>query len=129
MISVKLSDSEWTVMTALWERSPASVRDVLERIERETGWAYSTVKTILERLAAKKAVTVRKRANSGLFEPLITRQEARRTAVRSLLERAFDGAFGSLVQHLFAEEKLSQKERTQLAQMLEDLDRPRGAKS
>ncbi len=126
---MKLSDSEWTVMTALWERSPASVRDVLERVGPKTGWAYSTVKTTLERLVAKKALAVRKRANSGLFEPLVTRRDARRTAVRSLLERAFDGTFGSLVQHLFAEEKLSQKDRAQLARMLEDLDRPRGTKS
>lgn len=122
---MKLSDSEWTVMTALWERSPASVRDVLERIEPKTAWAYSTVKTILERLVEKKVLRVRKRANSGLFEPLITREEARRTAVRSLLEKAFDGGFGSLVQHLFAEEKLSQKERRQLTRMLEELEHPR----
>jgi BlaI family penicillinase repressor len=119
---VKLSDSEWTVMTALWERSPASVRDVLDRIGPKTDWAYSTVKTILERLVEKKALRVRKRANSGIFEPLITRQEARRAAVRSLLEKAFDGGFGSLVQHLFAEEKLSPGERRQLVRMLEKLE-------
>ena len=58
---MKLSDSEWTVMTAIWERSPASVRDVLERIGPKTDWAYSTVKTILERLVEKKALRVRKR--------------------------------------------------------------------
>ena len=112
-------------MTALWERSPASVRDILERIGPKTDWAYSTVKTILERLVEKKALRVRKRANSGIFEPLITRQEARRTAVRSLLEKAFDGGFGSLVQHLFAEEKLSRHERRQLIGMLEKLERSR----
>ncbi len=126
---MKLSDTEWMVMTALWERSPATVRDVLERVGSETGWAYSTVKTILERLVEKKALQVRKRANSGIFEPLITRQEARRAAVRSLLERAFDGTFGSLVQHLFAEEKLSQKDRAQLAQMIEEIELPKGKKA
>jgi len=122
---MKLSDSEWKVMTALWESSPASVRDVLERIGPDTRWAYSTVKTILERLVRKKALRVRKRANSGIFEPLITRSAARRAALRSLIERAFDGAFGPLVQHLFVEEKLSSQERRQLASMLEDLDRER----
>ena len=120
---MKFSDSEWMVMIALWERSPASVRDVLERIEPKTGWAYSTVKTILERLVEKEAVRVRKRGNSGLFEPLVSLQEARRTAVRSLVEKAFDGAFGSLFLHLFSEEKLSRKDRRQLTQMLEELDR------
>lgn len=119
---MKLSDAEWTVMNALWERSPASVRDVLERTEAATGWAYSTVKTILERLAEKGALGARKRANTILYEPRITRASARRAAVRSLLERAFDGAFGPLLRHLISEEKLSGKDRRELARMLEELD-------
>ena len=51
-------------------------------------------------------------------------RSARRAAVRSLLERAFDGAFGPLFKHLVAEEKLSGKERQELARMLDELDRP-----
>ena len=120
---MKLTDSEWTIMTAVWERSPATVRDVLERIEPETGWAYSTVKTIMERLVEKKALRVRKRANAGLFEPLITRRDARRAAIRQLLEKAFDGGLGSLVQHLFVEEKLSPGDRRELARKLAQLER------
>lgn len=63
---MKLSDTEWTVMHVLWKRSPASVRDVLEAVEADTGWAYTTVKTILGRLAEKGVVAVRKRANTSL---------------------------------------------------------------
>jgi len=123
---MKLSDAEWTVMAAVWERSPASARDVLERIEHERGWAYSTVKTILMRLAEKGALRVRKRANTSLYEPAITRDQARRSAVRSLLDRAFDGTFGALIQHIVAEEKLSPRDRDRLARMLAELDRKEG---
>jgi BlaI family penicillinase repressor len=125
---MKLSDAEWTVMNAVWERSPASVRDVLERIGGETGWAYTTVKTILERLVEKGALSASKRANASLFEPRVTQRQARRSAVRSLVEKAFDGTFGSLLTHLVAEEKLSARDRHKLAEMLEELDRERGAK-
>ena len=124
---MKLSDAEWKVMEALWERSPATVRDVLERVPG-TGWAYTTVKTILERLAAKGALRLRKRDNVGWFEPLVTRRTARRSAVRTLLDRAFDGAFGSLLQHLVSEEKLSPRDRHRLAALLEDEDRKDGGK-
>jgi BlaI family penicillinase repressor len=123
---MRLTDTEWVVMNALWERSPASVRDVLERVEGETGWAYTTVKTLLERLAEKGAVRVRKRANAGLFEPVLTRPQARRSALRSLLDRAFDGTFGGLLQHLIAEERLSERDRKKLADLLDELDRDRG---
>lgn len=123
---VKLSDAEWTVMNAVWAGSPASARDVLERVEAETGWAYSTVKTLLARLVEKGAVAERKRANTSLYEPLVTRQQARRSAVRALLDTAFDGAFGSLMQHMVADEKLSKRERDNLAEMLRELDDEKG---
>jgi BlaI family transcriptional regulator, penicillinase repressor len=118
-----LSEAEWKVMEALWERSPASVREMKERLAAETGWAYTTVKTILERLAAKGAVRRRQRDRAGWFEPLVTRRQARTSAVRSLLDRAFDGAFGSLLQHLVAEERLTPKDRKKLQEFLDDEER------
>jgi BlaI family penicillinase repressor len=118
-----LSDAEWKVMEALWERSPATVRDVVERVGRDTGWAYTTVKTMLERMVEKGAIRRRARDRVGWFEPVLTRRAARRSAVRSLLDRAFDGAFGSLLHHLVAEERLSAADRRRIREMLEDENR------
>jgi BlaI family penicillinase repressor len=117
---MKLSDAEWTVINVVWEHSPATARDVLEQTEAETGWAYTTVKTLLGRLVEKGALRMRKRANTSLYEPLVSRKDARRSAVRSLLDRAFDGAFGSLLQHLVADEKLSKKDREKLLAMMQE---------
>lgn len=118
-----LSDAEWKVMEALWERSPATVRDVRERLRPTTGWAYTTVKTILERMAAKGAIARRLRDRVGWFEPRLSRREARRSAVRTLLDRAFDGAFGSLLHHLASEERLSAADRRRLKGLLDEEDR------
>ncbi len=119
---MQLSESEWKVMKVVWQRHLASVRDVLEALHDDTGWAYSTVKTMLGRLVEKGALSVRKRANTSLFTPLISRQDARQTAVRALLERAFDGTFGSLVQHLVGDRQLSGRERAELRRLLEEAD-------
>ena len=121
--TLKLSDAEWTVMQAVWAGSPASARDVLDRVGHDTGWAYTTVKTLLARLVEKDAVSVRMRGNVSLYEPLITRRQAQVSALRSLVEKAFDGTFGSLVHHLITEEKLSSRDRRALARMLEEADR------
>lgn len=118
---MKLSDAEWTVMNEVWRQSPVKTRDVLEAVEGETGWAYTTVKTILTRLVDKGALHMRMRANTSLFEPRISREKARRSAVKSLLERAFDGTFGSLVQHMMTEERLSAGDRKKLSTMLAEL--------
>ncbi|HVQ25098.1 MAG TPA: BlaI/MecI/CopY family transcriptional regulator [Planctomycetota bacterium] len=115
----ELSDAEWKVIRALWKRHPASARDVLEALHGETGWAYTTVKTLLARLVAKGAATVRLRANTSLYEPQITEAEARRTEVRLLIDRAFGGASVPLLRFVLTEEKLSAKDRAELRAMLE----------
>jgi predicted transcriptional regulator len=120
---MRLNDSEWTVMQAVWESSPASARDVLERVHAETEWAYTTVKTILARLVEKGALHEEKQGNVSLYAPLVTRESARKAAVRALLDKAFDGTFGSLVQHMLEREKLGKKEREKLARLLSEAER------
>jgi len=123
---MQLSDTEWKVMGVLWERHPASARDVLEALEAETGWAYTTTKTILARLAEKGAVKATKRANTSLYAPVVTRDAARKEAVKGLLERAFDGTFGSLMHHLVDQHKLTARERRELQTLLDERAKRKG---
>jgi predicted transcriptional regulator len=125
---MKLSDAEWAVMNAVWGHAPANARDVLDRVYAETGWAYTTAKTVLDRLVEKGALRVEKRGNTSYYDPRVTRREARHAAIRALLDRAFDGTVGSLLHHLVSEERLSRRDRAQLAAMLEQLERPKEGK-
>ncbi len=119
---MKLSEAEWKVMDVVWAQSPASARQVCEALVAETGWAYSTVKTLLTRLAGKGAVTFTMRANTRWFEPALSRTRAQRSALKSLLDRAFDGTFGSLVHHLTQEEHLSPEDRATLESIAREAD-------
>lgn len=120
---MNLTEAEWKVMKAVWQRIPASARDVLEVTEPETSWAYSTVKTILDRLVEKGALKSRLRANTLLYEPVLSREQARRSAIRSLAEKAFDGAIGPLMQFMLAEEELTDRDRRALLRLLEEEER------
>ena len=116
---VHLSGTEWTVMNAVWTDPPVTARQVLDACVEETGWAYTTVKTLLDRLVDKGALAERKRANVSVYEPRITREDARRSALRRLVDRAFGGAMPSLVHHLVDVERLSAGERSELEAALE----------
>ncbi|MBK8098137.1 MAG: BlaI/MecI/CopY family transcriptional regulator [Planctomycetes bacterium] len=117
--SPSLTDAEWTVMRAVWQGSPCTARDVLERVA-DSGWAYTTVRTLLQRLIDKGAVAMRLRGNTSIYEARLEQQQARQSAVRSLLQRAFDGSFGSLLAHLARTERLSARERARLQQLLDE---------
>lgn len=117
---MRLSDAEWIVMNAVWDRPvESSVRDVLEVVEPQTSWAYQTVQTIMVRLAQKKALRSRLRANTRLYTALITREQAQRSALKSLIEKAFGGTAGPLVQALVSAEYLTAAEKKQAAEALE----------
>jgi len=123
---MKLTESEWQIMNALWSRHPATAREVAEGLPQDVRWAYTTLKTLLARLVAKQAVSERKRGNTSVYEPLVSREEARHTALSVLLRQAFDGAVEPLLHFLTQERKLSEKERRELIRLLQAEDMKRG---
>ena len=117
---MQLSDGEWKVMNAVWRRHPTSARGVLENLPGETSWAYTTVKTIMSRLVEKGVLKVRKRANTSIYEPLLTRNQARTSALKALVDRAFDGAVAPMMAFLVEDEQLSSRDRAQLQRLLDE---------
>ena len=115
---MKLTEAEWLIMNALWDEHPATARGIAARLPAEVNWAYTTIKTMLTRLVEKKVVTERKRGNTSVYEPILSRQRAQRSALRSLADVAFDGAFGPLMHFLLEEEKLTSKQRRELSKIL-----------
>jgi BlaI family penicillinase repressor len=123
---MKLTEPEWIIMNALWDKYPAKARDVVEWLPSTVNWAYTTVKTMLDRLVEKKAVGKSKRGNIGLYEPFVSRRQARRTAMRIMLDQAFDGAFGPMMHFLVEDESLSAGERKELIKILSGKSRNKG---
>lgn len=117
---MRLSDAEWTVMDAVWDHGQATAREVQDTVVGTTGWAYSTTKTLLTRLVEKGVLRERKRGNASVYAPILDRTDARRSALRTLLDRAFRGDSGSFFQHLVAEEPLTAQDRARLRELLSE---------
>jgi predicted transcriptional regulator len=63
------------------------------------------------------------RGNAAWYEPAVERRRAQRAAVRTLIERVFEGAAGPLLAHLVDDEKLSGRERKKLEGMIAEVQR------
>jgi predicted transcriptional regulator len=71
-----LGDLEREVMTQLWAASgPLTVRQVHERLSANRDLAYTTVMTVLDRLAKKEVVTRQKADRAYLYAPAQSREE------------------------------------------------------
>ena len=115
---MKLSQAEWQIMNALWEKHPATARDIMTRLPQGVKWAYTTLKTMLSRLVEKEAVSEHKQANTSIYEPLVSQRKARLSAFRLLLDQSFDGAMGPLMHFLLQEQKLNDKQKKELIEIL-----------
>lgn len=126
---MKLTDAEWQIMNALWENFPATARQIADRLGDEVNWAYTTIKTMLTRLAEKKAVKESKKGNISIYEPIISRPDAQRNALKSLVNQAFDGAFGPLMHFLLEDQKLTKTQKEELKKALQQTEgEQKGAK-
>jgi predicted transcriptional regulator len=86
-------------MRVFWRHGSQSVREVLERLPGRRP-AYTTVQTIVRRLADKGAVrNVRRVGNANVFEAAIEPQVAYRRLLDELIE-LFGGSPVPLVAHL-----------------------------
>ena len=88
-------------MKVLWERDEASVRQIREQLAADRRpLAYTTVETIMDRLAHKGVVARRKVGKAHLYTPVYPKAEARAQAVAAVLEHFFDGSRQNLLAHL-----------------------------
>lgn len=94
---------ELECLRALWTLGEANVRAVREQLAPKRPLAYTTVMTMLDRLARKQAVSRKKAGRSFVYTPLITRDDIRQLAIRELVDTLFDGSRESLAAYLAGE--------------------------
>ncbi|MGJ6979744.1 BlaI/MecI/CopY family transcriptional regulator [Aestuariimicrobium soli] len=86
-----LGELEHKVMRVLWAgREPMSVRSVHEALETDRELAYTTVMTVLDRLAKKGVVTREQQGRAWLYLPVQTQAAMVADEMANLLDEAGD---------------------------------------
>jgi predicted transcriptional regulator len=83
-------------LNALWEIAEGNVEDVRKVVAQSRPLAYTTVLTLLDRLARRGAVSRRKEGRGFRYQPTVARDKLRRMALRQFLEYHFDGSEAKL---------------------------------
>ncbi|MBI3406623.1 MAG: BlaI/MecI/CopY family transcriptional regulator [Acidobacteria bacterium] len=95
-----LPSLERDCMRALWPLREATVRQVQMALAEHRPRAYTTVMTILLRLAQKGIVIRRKVGRAWLYAPNVSVQQARTFALGQLVQNFFDGSEAELQEYL-----------------------------
>ena len=114
----ELTESEWAVIKAVWSLEPCPAPTVQEHLAGQRDWSVSTVRTLMERMAAKGLLTSEKLRNLTLYRSAVSRQQAQLGELRYALKNAFDGALTPMVQCLLESERLDATQLDQLEALI-----------
>jgi predicted transcriptional regulator len=117
-----ISEAEAVVMEALWRRAPLSAEEIVTEVGPAQNWQEGTVKSLLNRLLKKRAVTARRDGRRYLYTPKLRREQYVSQTSKSLLDRLFGGRVAPLVAHFSEQRKLSRKDLADLKRLIEELD-------
>lgn len=121
--NLELFESEWTILQKIWELEPCAAPTVQEALKGKKGWAYTTVKTMMDRMVKKGLLKTEKIRNLYLYSSAVTQSQARKSEITRTLKRAFDGTFTPMIQFLIENDQLSEEEYGHLEKLIKERKR------
>jgi len=116
--NVELTESEWSVIKAVWETEPCTAPVIQEKLFQPTGWHYSTVRTLMDRMVAKGVLAAKKEGKLTVYRSVVTRAQAQHGELVYALKHAFNGALTPMVQCLLESKDLNAAELAELESLI-----------
>jgi BlaI family transcriptional regulator, penicillinase repressor len=118
--------SELTILKQLWVKNPKSAREVQDAISGETGWSYSTTRTLLTRMEEKGLVKRGDAHGVAVYTPALSRVQVLGAMARELTRQVLD-IKGALPASMFADSPhLSEEDLAELDAILNADDEENG---
>lgn len=113
------TESELELLRILWEKEPATVREIYDTLNHERPSGYTTVLKLLQIMTAKGLV-VRDEANRAhVYRAAISQDAMQSKILKDLSMRLFSGSAAQLALHALAMEPASQNELDEIRALIE----------
>ncbi len=118
--STTLTDAELRLMDIVWSLGPSTVQQVVDALPAGEPLAYSTVLTMMRILERKGYLKHEKEGRAFMYRALIGREEARKGALRHVMQRFFEDSPELLLLKLMENEDLDAKDLDRLKALLDN---------
>jgi predicted transcriptional regulator len=116
-----ITESELSVLRILWDRGPATIRQLTDVLYPRGGTAqYATVQKLLDRMEAKGYVGRDRSLYVHVFAAALDRDELIGRRLRSLAETLCDGSMTPLLTHLARAKDLTDEDRLALRAIIDE---------
>lgn len=115
----KPTEAELELLRVLWEKEPATVREVCDELNRGRAYGYTTVLKLLQIMHAKGLVEREEAGRAHVYRAAESQDAMQSKLLRDLSTRLFAGSAAQLAMHALAMEPASSAELDEIRELLE----------
>lgn len=119
------TDSEFEILTILWEHGPATVRQVHDLLSETKPSQYTTTLKLLQIMAKKGLVERDESERSHVYRAAAGREEVQRQMAGQLLNRVFGGSARNLLLGALSAKRATRKELAELRELIDEHEKGR----
>ena len=120
--STRPTDAELEILTVLWERGEATVRDVHETLSKRgpKSVGTTTILKLMQIMMGKGLITRDETRYPQIYSAVRSEEETQRLLATDLIDRAFRGSAHKLIMQALSEHKASDEELLAIRRLLEE---------
>ncbi len=121
-----LGELELDIMGIVWSMERATVKDVFEVMYERRKLAYTTIMTVMNRLAVKRILAQDKSTVPYVYTPLVERDEMAHSMVGEVVDRMLEGSSSAVISFLVDRGGMSDDEISQLKAKIAEAEKEAG---
>lgn len=118
---LKPTESELEILTILWDKENATVREVHEELSKNKDSGYTTTLKLLQIMFEKGLVTRDDSNKTHIYQPAVTRQKTQKQFLDKMINTLFAGSSTQLVLQALGNQKASKSELEEIQKYLDNL--------
>ena len=115
------SKAEYDILRILWKNGRQTVREVHDKLQATSGWAYTTTKTMMDRMVNKELLKREDFHGINLYEANISRPAGMAKLVEFFADRVLEVDAGTIVSMFSANGTMSDEEIKELEELLKNI--------
>ena len=115
-----LGELEADIMRVVWELGGATVKDVFEELYPDKHLAYTTIMTVMSRLANKNVLKQDRSGTAYMYTPNVSQEDMANSMITQVVDKVMGGRVAPVLSFLLNKGDIDEKELDRIKQAIQD---------
>lgn len=115
-----LGELEADIMSVVWKLGGATVKDVFEELYPDKRLAYTTIMTVMSRLANKNVLKQDRSGTAYMYTPNVSQEEMASSMITQVIDKVLGGRIQPVLSFLLNRSEVDEVELERIKQAIQD---------